>query len=74
MAALLKPEKKFPWSKDKEVAKDEPQQKLEPPTGEAVKPAPVKAESAPPAVNQPGIIKEEAMPVQPGIIKEETIK
>jgi hypothetical protein len=75
MAALLKPEKRFPWSKKREATKDESQQKQqEPPTGETVKPAPAKAEAASPAVSQPGIIKEEAIPVQPGIIKEETIK
>lgn len=74
MAALLKPEKKFPWSKKKEVAKDEPQKQQEPPTGENVKPEPVKGEAVSPPVNQPAVIQEEAIPVQPGIIKEETIK
>ena len=74
MAALLKPEKKFPWWKKKEATKDEPQQQQEPPAGETVKPAPIKEEAVSPAVNQPGIIKEEAITVQPGIIKEETIK
>jgi hypothetical protein len=77
MASLLKPETEYPWSKKKEVKKEEP-----PPLPEASKQEMAKPESPTPlevrpAYTKPEIIKPEDTKseiVKPEVIKEETIK